>query len=594
MLAMTAGVATALTAAAGMPENRTIDGSGNNLAHPDWGKEQTRLQRKSPAAYGNGFSTLGGVDRPNPRVISNNIHPQATMLQGEFIPDPRGLTDFTWGFGQFLAHDVAFTHDDGTEFAFIQVPAGDFWFDPKGQGGAVIPFRRSLHDPATGTDPSNPREQLIDITGWVDGSNVYASREDRAHWLRTFEGGRLKTSPHETGDMMPYNDGTQSNTFAGNDPAHFVAGDQRANIVLSLLAVHTLFVREHNRWADEIAAANPTWTDEEIYQRARRIVGAELQAITYNEFIPTMLGKNALPAYAGYNPEVDPRIVTEFSTAGFRVGHTMLSPVVLRLDADGNTIPEGNIDLFTNFFTPERLTNEGGIEPILRGLAAGQQQRVDARVIDDLRSFLINAPGAGEPAALDLVSLNIQRGRDHGLSDYNTVRQAYGLPPRTSLSEISSDPEIAAAFEATYSDINDVDLWPGIISEDLYPGASVGETLRAIWIDQFARLRDGDRFWHQNDPELTDLLPWLESVRLKDIIVLNTSIQPHELPDNVFRIPCVPDLNGDGLVNGADLAQLLAQWGSQESNSSGDLDDDGFVNGADLAMLLSSWGDCYN
>ena len=69
------------------------------------------------------------------------------------------------------------------------------------------------------------------------------------------------------------------------------------------------------------------------------------------------------------------------------------------------------------------MTDEGGIAPVLRGLAAQVQQSVDTQIVPDVRNFLFGPPGAG---GLDLASLNIQRGRDHGLSDYNSMREASG------------------------------------------------------------------------------------------------------------------------------------------------------------------------
>ena len=95
--------------------------------------------------------------------------------------------------------------------------------------------------------------------------------------------------------------------------------------------MQTLFVREHNFWADSLHAGDPTLSDDDLYQRARAIVCAEIQEITYRDFIPVLLGPNALTTYAGYNETVDPRVSIIFSTAGFRLGHTML-PATLPAD----------------------------------------------------------------------------------------------------------------------------------------------------------------------------------------------------------------------------------------------------------------------
>src|SRR5690606_14028855 len=159
----------------------------------------------------------------------------------------------------------------------------------------------------------------------------YGSDVDRAAWLRTFQGGRLKSQIDPVvGEMPPYNDGTQTNA-GGNDVTLLVAGDERINETTSLACFHTLFVREHNRLADEIAAANPKWTDEEIYQRARALVIAQVQKIHFEDFLPSLFGEANIPPYQGYDPNVNPTMATEFSSAAYRVGHTMLSPIILRL-----------------------------------------------------------------------------------------------------------------------------------------------------------------------------------------------------------------------------------------------------------------------
>src|SRR5262249_6264650 len=137
-----------------------------------------------------------------------------------------------------------------------------------------------------------------------------------------FSGGRLKTSVTGLGEFLPLNDtatfpnGTlpmRNDTRFVPDDELFAAGDVRANEGLALVALHTLFVREHNRLANAYHAQNSSFSDETLYQLARRMVAAEIQAITYNEFIPALLGANALPAYTGYKPNVNPNIAQEFS-----------------------------------------------------------------------------------------------------------------------------------------------------------------------------------------------------------------------------------------------------------------------------------------
>ena len=371
------------------------------------------------------------------------------------------------------------------------------------------------------------RQQVNQITAFIDASNVYGSDEERALELRTLDGtGRLKTSE---GDLLPFNENGLVNA-PSTDASFFLAGDIRANEQVGLTAMHTLFVREHNYWADSMLRVTPGLNGDELYEAARAIVAAEMQGITYNEFLPLLLGRNGLRPYRGYRDDVNPGLGNAFATAAYRVGHTMLSSELLRLEADGSTIEDGNIALADAFFNPDEIINHG-IEPYLRGLAAQVCQNVDAYVVDDVRNFLFGAPGAG---GFDLASLNIQRGRDHGLPGYNQVRRDYGLSPAQSFADMSSDPEVQANLAAVYDSPDEVDLWVGGLAEDHLPGALVGETFARILGDQFERLRDGDRFWYKAYlPRF--LVDNVESQTLAAIIRRNTTIG-NELQDDVFRV----------------------------------------------------------
>lgn len=504
-------------------ELQAIDGSGNNPGEPAMNSAHTMLVRWLPAAYSDGVAALAGEDRPGAREISN-----AVMTQDAVLPNAAGLSDFFWQWGQFLDHDLDLT--DGTdpaEFANISIPAGDASFDPLATGTVELPLNRSLYDPDTGLGTALPRQQVNEITGWIDASNVYGSDPERALALRELDGrGRLKVSE---GNLLPFNEAGLPN--AGGPGAHlFLAGDVRANEQVGLTAMHTLFVREHNRQADRIRRADPQLSGDAVYERARARVAALMQVITYREFLPRLLGADALPAYDGYDPTVDAGIMNSFSTAAYRFGHSLLSPQLLRLDAAGDEHEAGNLALRDAFFAPSELT-EHGIEPLLRGLAGQVCQRLDVFITDDVRNFLFGAPGA---AGFDLAAINIQRGRDHGLPAYNDAREAAGLPRITDFRQVSRNRLVVQRLRSIYPNVDTVDLWVGGLAESPLPGAQVGPLFHSILLKQFAALRDGDRFWYANrfDQRTIDEL---ERTTLADVIRRNSAIE-RELSDDVFSL----------------------------------------------------------
>jgi hypothetical protein len=218
-----------------------------------------------------------------------------------------------------------------------------------------------------------------------------------------------------------------------------------------------------------------------------------------------------------------------FSTAAFRFGHSLLSPTLRRLDAAGKTIPAGDLPLRASFFAPQEVTAEN-ISPVLRGLARQRCQQLDPFIVDDVRNFLFGAPGEG---GFDLASLNIQRGRDHGLPRYNDARRAMNLKRMRRFSDITSNVSLQRRLASVYASPDDIDLWVGALAEDHIGGAQVGELLYSIVKDQFEILRDGDRFWYQRALTPAEL-DKVKDVRLSDIIRRNTDIR-NEIPDNVFR-----------------------------------------------------------
>jgi hypothetical protein len=560
---------------------RSIDGSANNLANPQWGAAGTMLLRAADNSYssgayypgdGSGATFYGGPGSntivPNPRDISNTLYDTGN----KFYANSRGLSNMLWQWGQFLDHDISLsnTSSSPTEFAPILMAPSD-------PMAPLIPFQRSLYGPGTGTSASNPRQQVNTITSYIDASNVYGSDPVREAALRDLgNGGRLKTS---TGNMLPYNTAGLPNG-GGPDPSFFVAGDVRTNEQAGLTAMHTLFNREHNRLAGLLAEQNPTWDDDDLYQTARKIVGAEMQSITYREFLPALLGannaRNLSPFLYDYDPLMDAGINNEFATAVYRFGHSML-PEELKL-ARMPGAKADTLSLKDAFFNPAFLGSDGTgqtkhLDQLLLGLSTTVAQEIDTKVADAIRNFLFGAPGSG---GMDLASLNIQRGRDHGLPSYNEMRIAYGLEPVSSFAEITKDPTVQKKLKQLYGAVHDIDPWVGGLAEDHIRGGGVGELMYTVMTDQFMSLRDGDSFFYTGDAELLNN-PAIEAViditgiRLSDIITLNTSIR--NLPKNVFMIRSNPIQSifagiGNVFSNLEDVFDDIG-WGNAQSGDGG-------------------------
>lgn len=483
-------------------EYRSFDGSQNNQSDATLNAAGTEFARIGEAHFADGISVpLGGN---NPRTISN-------LVVGAGDPDvanPEGVSAFMYAWGQFIDHDLTLTRTDGVSDISVVVPAGDSVLP----AGTIIPITRAVIDPATGAGTSNPAMALNSNTAWLDASMVYGSNAATAASLRTADGHMLTSQ----GNNLPIVNGM------------VVAGDVRAGENPALTALQTLFVREHNYWVDKLHLEHPRWSGDQLYNHARAIVTAEIANITYSEFLPNLLGKNALTRYDGYDPNVDPHLTLEFVAAAFRFGHSIVSGETEGLAENGEVIAGSEEDLKDVFFQPAANFNDnGGTDGQLRHLAADPSQALDARIVDDLRNFLFDPP-----VSLDLAAINIQRARDLGLGTLNQTREALGLDPYTDFSQITSDPETLAGLKAAYGNVNNVGLWTGGLSENHVAGALVGETFQAIIKMQFEALRDGDRFWFENQGFDSKTLSAIKDTTLADIILRNTDTK--HIQDDVF------------------------------------------------------------
>jgi hypothetical protein len=580
---------------------RPIDEVGNNVADPTLGTAGTDLSRLSAPAYADGISSPSLPNNPSARTVSDILSVQAdpnNPLADIATIDQNSLSDFGYVWGQFIDHDMDLTPSGSGEL--FNIPA-----DPNDPSGmATQTFERSSFDPNTGT--TNPRQQINAITSFLDLSQVYGSTNALADALRTHSGGLMKTSP---GNMLPYDN---SNYFLpdqlalinmANDSGAvatsnlFVTGDVRGNENVELTALQTLFVRNHNLIASELQAEHPTWSDEQLYQEARKINIAEYQSITYNAYLPALLGQNAMPAYRGYNPSTDPSIATEFSTVAFRFGHSLLSGGIERHDNNGQDItgdPTGDasLNLATDFFDPNVLNPNGVIDPltghistdidaILKGDADGVSNAMDVQAINEIRNLLFGNGGLTDNGQ-DLIARDIQRARDDGIGTYNDLRVSMGLKPVTSFAQITSNVQVQKELQKAYGSVNNIDPFMGGLAEDHVRGSDMGPLFTRILVNQFTRLRDGDRFFYLNETWNQDELNILKQGNtLAKVIEANTHIT--NLQSDVFTFHASIsgtvffDKNGNGVRDRGDfgipfvLVQLVNGDGNVVASTRTDL-----------------------
>ena len=454
----------------------------------------TALNRILLPEYSNGVDTprrsVSGSDLPSPRLLS-------TSLASDLRNEDQRHSYITMTFGQFIDHDI--THSPilksgdnqdidccrsgaalDTFCAPIEIPRNDPFFR-----GSKTCMNLVRSVPAPPLDCSvRYREQINQLTHWLDGSQIYGSELAEQRSLRTGRGGRLQVElgPDFGSEILPTDN--QNTCELG---ACFKAGDGRVNENPLLSVMHTVFMREHNRVAQSLTRLNPAWSDERLYQEAKRIVTAEYQHVVYNEWLPAIVGKRYMnqfglyPLNSGssddYDSSIDPRITNEFSTAAFRFGHSLIPGIINVYNKAGSQL-DRSFQLKDVFNKPQILRSSGMVDGLVTGLTRDRMEQFDSGFVDDVTNHLF----AGDRNGMDLVSLNIQRGREHGLAGYNKYREICGLGRANSFSDLSRQMSLTRTQELQrlYSSVDDIDLFVGIFSERPNRDAMVGPTALCI------------------------------------------------------------------------------------------------------------------
>ncbi|KAJ8286119.1 hypothetical protein GJAV_G00034760, partial [Gymnothorax javanicus] len=527
---------------------RTATGICNNKKDTRLGSTNTPLVRWLPAQYQDGISLPIGWDPKLPvkghllplvREVSNRI----MSVDNNDVVDDEKHTHLLTVFGQWVDHDIGFTPMSPSIRSFsngvnceescqkvepcfpIEYPAGD----PNLGENQCIPFPRSAPGCGTGTSgymfgAGTVREQMNVVSSFQDMGHVYGLSNAVALDLRdlTNDGGLLRVNDrfNDYGrELLPFSkmpvnmcatrNGMENTTGLEEIPCT-LSGDARVDENIFLTSIHVLTLREHNRLARALYKLNPHWSSETLYQEARKIAGAHNQVITFRDYLPLIVGpeftSQYLSNYPGYDENVDPRIANVFATAAFRFAHVTVHPIIFRLDENYNEHPQfPNVLLHKALFAPWRIIFQGGVDPLIRGMVGSKTKLLsqDGMMPEEMRNKLFRFT---RKLALDLASLNLQRGRDHGLPGYNAWRKFCGLSqPQTEeeLAEVMNNTVLAHKLMEMYGTPDNIDLWLGGIAEPFVYGGRVGPLFACIIARQFQKIRQGDRLWWENEGVFT-------------------------------------------------------------------------------------------
>lgn len=544
---------------------RSPTGRCNNLIWPYRGSSNMPFVRMLPSEYADAIglprrSPTTGNELPPVRLVSLNLHPDVDNHN-----DDLSMLFMSWG--QLINHDLALASGarDQTGHTSACCPVSSsrqraMWsrLDRMAQE-VCMPVEMSPMDPfysqynvrchdfkrsISGLRPGctlGPRTQTNSITSFVDASFVYGSQASAMESLRAGRRGLLATWNYFTDQglkaLLPPQINEPDLECIGRSRGRycFRSGDARTNQQVPLAALHTIHTRQHNRLARALSQLNPHWSDELIYQEARHIHVAMVQHILLNEYLPALLGKrqcikyslveSALGSYWDkYEPEVDPSISQEFAAAAFRYGHSTIASLVYRFNNLHE--PRRVYQLRQLFRQPWPLFEPGAMDEFILGLVDASSQSNDPFVSHELTGHLLETPE--RPYGFDLVSINLQRGRDQGLASYNALREWCGLGRAKDFPDLDlvMSKSSRLLMSSLYESVDDIDLFTGGLSEFPLIGAQVGPTFACIIGRQFHALRAGDRYWFEssNGPHAftLDQLDSIKQVSLARLLCANS------------------------------------------------------------------------
>jgi hypothetical protein len=500
-------------------DSRSTDGTNNDLLYPAMGSVGRRFGRNVPLEHV--VPDKANLMTPSPRVVSREL-----MTREQFQPATiLNLLAASWI--QFQVHDWFVHKRSKTQHVEIPLAPGDNWGEP------------TMRVPATEPDPGpqgskRPPAYANVNSHWWDCSQLYGCDAATARQVRTMTGGKLKIEP--TG-LLPV------------DPVSGISiSGFTDNWWIGLAMLHTLFTWEHNYICDLLAHHNPTWTDQQLFAKARLITTALVAKIHTVEWTCAILPHPIIKT--GMNTNWYGLLEGDLQDAIGFIDDSEILGGIIGSKADHHAAPYSLTEEFVAVYRMHPLlpddftfrsiaTDEVVQERTFRELGVNDvRARLDEFGFEDsFYSFGIAHPGAitlhnyprflqelqkPDGTVVDLAAIDVLRIRERGVPRYNEFRRLFHLKPAATFDELTDNPQWARELREVYGDVEQVDLMVGLYAEPLPKGFGFSDTAFRVFILMASRRLKSDRFFTRdyNAETYTQTgLDWIEETSMRDVLL---------------------------------------------------------------------------
>ncbi len=476
---------------------RTLDGTYNDLGEPRMGAAGTRFGRNIPLSAIVRDSREDKL-RPSPREVSRALMTRQSLIEATSV------NALVAAWLQFMIRDW-FSHGKSpTDKPWeVQLAPDDDWPDDP------MVIMRTMDDPTRPASATDEPPTFINTSShWWDASQIYGTTPEYQAFVRTGKSGKLRVEPDGSLPMPPgKTDGNPS-----EEPGFWIG----------LAMLQNVFTLEHNAVCDMFAGHYPTWTDDEIFQRARLVVAALVAKIHTVEWTPAVIShpttvtalranwfglagerlKNAygrissselisgIPGAATEHYGV-PFSLTEEFAAVYRMHPLAPDDWSIRQLADDQPLGD---------YTLRELSGSDGVavlqkHPLADLLYSFGTQHPGLVSLHNFPRFLQHFVRP-DGKLMDLAATDILRHRETGVPRYCEFRRQLHLDPPASFEDLTSNREDAAEMRRLYDgDIERLDLMVGLFAEEKPQGFAFSDTAFRIFILMASRRLNSDRFF---------------------------------------------------------------------------------------------------